>query len=402
MKRPRATLTVTNRDASRYRELRNRLGYVPLRADRREAALAGREVKAWDWFRITNSAGAGGEPAIVHLYDEIGWYGVTAADFVAQLEGITASEIELRVNSPGGDVYDGIAIYSAIIDHPANVAVKVDALAASAASFIIQGGDTIEMGRNSELMIHDAWGMAIGNAADMREMAGLLDKASDNIASIYAARAGNGGTKTWRSRMEGEVWYSAAEAVEVGLADSVAKTEKRRGDAPEDRVERRKYANRAAAPAPQLKAEDEDEPQAKVCPECGADVADDATECPDCGADLTTPPEEAEDAIVVSAEADPWAIDWDSIPPMKPASLHLAILDGADSAELGVNTEPLRALVLGEDWQLDGDALCATILDSIREFESRPPDPEPEPIPDPPRHAVPIADVADALRRAVS
>lgn len=395
MKRPKAQLTVTTADARRYRDLRNRLGFVPLRADRREAVAQGRAVEPWDWYRISNAGGEGGAPAVIHLYDEIGYWGVTAADFVAELEQITASSIELRINSPGGDVYDGIAIYSAIIDHPASVAVKVDALAASAASFIAQAGDTVEMGRNSELMIHDAWGMCVGNAADMMDMHALLNKASDNIASIYAARAGHGGTATWRKRMEGEAWFSASEAVEVGLADSVAKTEPRRGttDAPEDRLDRRKFANRAEAGPPQLKDEEIQLEEVKdaTCPECGATVADDATECPSCGAALG---EKAD-------EEDAWAsLDVDSIEFPTAAALHLAILDAAEDSGLA-DTTHLRTIVLGEDWDLDGDALCAAILDAVRNHEEREPLPEPEP-PKTNSAFIPIGEVADALRRAVS
>jgi ATP-dependent protease ClpP protease subunit len=401
LKRPRAQLTVTASDARRYRDLRNRLGYVPLRADRQAAQAEGR-LEPWPWYRIANAAGEAGEPAQVHLYDEIGYWGVTAADFIEELASVTAPSIELHINSPGGDVYDGIAIYSALIDHPAGITVKVDALAASAASFIAQAGDTVEMGRNSELMIHDAWGMCVGNAADMLEMHALLNKASDNIASIYSARAGHGGTATWRKRMEGEAWYSASEAVEVGLADSVAKTEPRRGAATpaEDRVERRTFANRAAAPAP-VKAEEiqlEEVEDAAKCPECGATVADDATECPSCGATLDV----AEVEITDSAETDPWAgIDIDALEFPPASALHLAILDAADVAGLEANTDHLRALVKGEDWGLDGDALCASIIEAVRQHEHRAPEPEPEP-PKIPSRLIDIGEVADALRRAVS
>lgn len=402
MQRPLAQLTVTAGDHRRYRALRNRVGFTPipggretsLQASRRATAEAGGRVESWQWYRISNAAGEGGAPAVIHLYDEIGYWGVTAADFIEALAGITASSIELRINSPGGDVYDGIAIYSAIIDHPADVAVKVDALAASAASFIAQAGDTVEMGRNSELMIHDAWGMCVGNAADMLEMHALLNKASDNIASIYAARAGNGGTATWRKRMEGEAWYSAQEAVDVGLADTVAKTDRRRGEtAPEDRTGRR-LANRTPPQAEAIDLEIED---AATCPECGADVADDATECPSCGAAIG---ETTGDTVVDSA--DPWAgIDLDALELPSPAALHLAILDAADDSGLDVDTAPLRALVAGEDWDLDGDALCATIQDAITEHQRRPPEPEPEPVKIPSRF-IDIGEVADALRRAVS
>ncbi len=175
----------------------------------RAQAKPGRE-----WFRIENKAD---NEAEVWIYDEIGYWGVTAADFVGQLRDIDASKITLHLNSPGGDVFDGIAIYNALKDHDAEVTVIVDALAASAASFIAMAGDKIIMNRNSEMMIHDAMGVCIGQAVDMSAMAELLDRTSDNIATIYAARGGT--TREWRDRMRAESWYSATEAVEAGLAD---------------------------------------------------------------------------------------------------------------------------------------------------------------------------------------
>ena len=140
-----------------------------------------------DWYRIENNSSA---TAKVYIYDEIGYVGVSAQDFVRDLNEVKASKIELHIDSPGGDVFDGIAIYNVIKDHPADVTVIVDGIAASAASFIAQAGDKIVMNRNSSMMIHDAHGLAIGNSKDMAELAGLLDKASDNIASIYAERCG--------------------------------------------------------------------------------------------------------------------------------------------------------------------------------------------------------------------
>ena len=173
--------------------------------------------------RFTNQA----DSTVIDIYDEIGGWGITAADFIGQLRQVDTRQIELHINSGGGDVYDGLAIYNAILDHPATVNVQVDALAASAASFIAQAGDKVTMGRNSEMMIHDAIGMTIGNAAAHAEMVDLLNKASDNIASIYAARAG-GSVKTWRSRMTNETWYSAQDAFDANLADAVAATPKRK------------------------------------------------------------------------------------------------------------------------------------------------------------------------------
>lgn len=169
------------------------------------------------WYRISNLSD---DEALIDIYDEIGFFGVTAQDFVKELRDIRASAIELHINSPGGDVFDAIAIYNALRHHQAKVHVVIDSLAASAASFIAMAGDKITATRNAMMMIHDAIGFSIGNAADMREMADLLDKHSDNIASIYAERAG-GDTAAWRERMTEEVWYNADEAYEAGLVDEV-------------------------------------------------------------------------------------------------------------------------------------------------------------------------------------
>lgn len=171
-----------------------------------------------DWYRIENRAGAKAE---IFLFDEIGYFGVTAGDFVADLRDITASQIELHLNTPGGDAFDGMAIYNGLRDHPASIDVIVDGLAASAGSFIAQAGDQVVMNRGSQMMIHDAWGLTIGNSSDMTAMADLLDRHSDNIAAIYAERAG-GTVAEWRDLMRNESWFNAEEAVEVGLADEVA------------------------------------------------------------------------------------------------------------------------------------------------------------------------------------
>ena len=170
-----------------------------------------------DWYRITNST----DPAVpsqVSIYDEIGYFGVTAADFIRDLAEIKGP-IELHLNTPGGEVFDGIAIYSQLKQR-GNVAVIVDSLAASIGSVIAMAGDTVTMAPGSQLMIHDGFGMGIGNAADMRQLADLLDKQSDNIASIYADRTGQP-AETWRAAMRDETWYTAAEAVAAGLADNV-------------------------------------------------------------------------------------------------------------------------------------------------------------------------------------
>lgn len=177
---------------------------------------------AGDWYRISNADGGAAE---AYIYGVIGsdWNegDVTASSFVRDLRNVTAPVIDLHLNSPGGLVWDGIAIYSALLNHPATVNVHVDGIAASAASFVAMAGDTITMEKPAKMMIHDAQGVAIGNAADMAEMAQLLDETSDTIAGIYADRTG-ADVSQWRDAMKAETWFSASQAVEAGLADQVA------------------------------------------------------------------------------------------------------------------------------------------------------------------------------------
>lgn len=177
------------------------------------------------WYRIENAAGRGSNAASVYIYDEIGFWGVTAQDFVADFKAIRADSINVHINSPGGEVYDGLAIYNLIKNHPAEVTVHIDGLAASAASFIAMAGDRVVIARNADMMIHDGMGVCMGNAADMRSLADRLDSCSDNIADIYAQRTGQSVTH-WRDQMranDGEgTWYTGQEAVAAGLADEVA------------------------------------------------------------------------------------------------------------------------------------------------------------------------------------
>lgn len=205
-----------------------------------------------DWYRITNSNDG---TADVYIYDEIGYYGVSASEFAQELDKTNASTINLRINSPGGDVFDGVAIYNALKAHPATVAVTVDGLAASAASYIAMAGDTIAMARGAEMMIHEASGICIGNAVDMRDLAERLDKIGDKIAGFYAERAG-GNVTDWRERMMAETWYNGEEAVAAGLADTHGDPVKgeKGGDekAPENSWDLTIFAHagRANAPAP--------------------------------------------------------------------------------------------------------------------------------------------------------
>jgi ATP-dependent protease ClpP protease subunit len=160
----------------------------------------------------------------VDVMDDIGegWFdeGLTAKSFAAQLSGVKGA-LEVHINSGGGDVFDGIAIGNAIRAHRGPVVTVVDGIAASIASVIAQAGKDRVVQPGGMLMCHDAFGMAIGNAAEMAKMAQTLDQVSDNIASIYASRSGRGTQQQWRDAMREETWYTAEEAVAAGLADRV-------------------------------------------------------------------------------------------------------------------------------------------------------------------------------------
>lgn len=195
--------------------------FLDVLAKAQERALKARTDAPADWYKITAKADGGKSAAKVYIYDEIGgWFGVSAAEFVREINALDVEEIEFHINSPGGSAFDGIAIRTALKQHAATVTTFVDGLAASAASLAAMGGDTVTMATGSQMMIHDASGLCMGNADDMRQLAGVLDKVSDSYAGIYASKAG-GTVAEWRDAMHAETWYTADEAVEAGLADSV-------------------------------------------------------------------------------------------------------------------------------------------------------------------------------------
>lgn len=158
----------------------------------------------------------------IDLYDEIGFWGVTAKDFRASLKNATG-DIVLRVNSPGGDVFDGISIYNDLLAYKGKVRVEVVGLAASIASVIAMAGDEVVIAPNAFFMIHNAWTIGIGNRHDFTDVASTLAKIDDALARTYAARTSSGvrQIKTW---MDDETWMTAAEAVEAGFATSLLET----------------------------------------------------------------------------------------------------------------------------------------------------------------------------------
>lgn len=203
-----------------------------------------------------------GGVAEVLLYDPIdswgGDWGVSAKEFVSGLAslGDDVTEIRLRINSPGGEVWEAVAMMNALRNHPARVVAVVDGLAASAASVLACAADETVMGRNTQLMIHDAWALCVGPAAVMRDTAERLDKLSDNLAAVYADKAG-ADVDDLRSAMLAETWYSPDEALAAGLIDRVEGVEPaddEGADAARFDLTMFAYAGRRAAPSPKLPA----------------------------------------------------------------------------------------------------------------------------------------------------
>jgi ATP-dependent Clp endopeptidase proteolytic subunit ClpP len=175
------------------------------------------------WYDLKTD---GGSTAEVWIYEQIGadfWgEGLTAKQFVEDIGALDVDHIALHINSPGGSVFDGQAIFNAIERHPASVTSYVDGLAASIASVVALAGDTVEMATNALFMVHDPYGVAMGTSSDMVQMAGVLDKVAATIVGIYAAKTG-ADPEQIAADMAAETWYTAAEALAAGYADRVGK-----------------------------------------------------------------------------------------------------------------------------------------------------------------------------------
>lgn len=171
-----------------------------------------------NWY-VIRARSSGAE---VSIYDEIGAYGVSAKGFLAELGALPeGTPVDLRLNSPGGSVFDAVAIYNALKRHAGPVTVWIDGIAASAASYIAMAGDEIVMPENAFLMIHDPSGLAMGTAGDMRAMAEALDKIAGSLVRGYAAKSGKSDDDIV-ALMAAETWFDAAEAVAAGFADRLA------------------------------------------------------------------------------------------------------------------------------------------------------------------------------------
>jgi ATP-dependent Clp protease protease subunit len=173
-------------------------------------------------FRVRNATPKVGE---IYLYDVVGddWWGdgVTDKSFAAALASLgKVDRIQLRINSEGGDVFQGFAIYNQLQRHPAHIEAHVDGLAASIASVILMAADEIHVADNARIMIHDPWGVAMGTADEMRQRADLLDSIKTSIVNTYVARTGLDAGRVV-DLMSAETWMTAREALDNGFADVV-------------------------------------------------------------------------------------------------------------------------------------------------------------------------------------
>jgi len=173
------------------------------------------------WFSVK----ADGDNAELAIFDEIGAWGVTVADFKKELDAIKgAKEITLYLNSVGGDVFAAKAIYSLLAPMKDRITVRTLGLAASAAASIALVGKTHIMSEGAYFMIHNAWTIALGNAAELRKTAGLLDAIDSDNAALYQARS-NKTIDEVKAMMAEETWLTAEEAVAMGFADEVEEAE---------------------------------------------------------------------------------------------------------------------------------------------------------------------------------
>jgi ATP-dependent protease ClpP protease subunit len=180
---------------------------------------AGAAVPDAHTARVVLRAEASAPSADLYLYDAIGgFFGIPAAAIVATLQELKGTPLRVHINSPGGDVFDGLAIYNALRGYPGAVDTIVEGLAGSIAGVIALAGSSVTMAKASFYMIHEPHGIAVGGAPRMRHLAALLDKTGDLLADVYARKC-DAPLEDVRAWMRAETWFTAEEALASGFAD---------------------------------------------------------------------------------------------------------------------------------------------------------------------------------------
>jgi ATP-dependent Clp protease, protease subunit len=195
-----------------------KLSYRTNETARAIASVWGKPLNQAPCFYVKAASGGGAEEIL--LYDYIGWPFNDAGEVVRAIAGMRGKKITVRINSPGGDIFDAFAIFNALQSHKSKVATRVESLAASAASIILLAGKEVQAYQNAMVMIHEPWIMATGNQHELRDMANILDKISDDMLDIY-----NEHSNVWRSdlraMMKAETWLTAKEAKGKGFVDTL-------------------------------------------------------------------------------------------------------------------------------------------------------------------------------------
>lgn len=208
-------------------------------------------------FKIKASAGAN-KPAVIELYEEIGFWGVQAKDFADQIKAIEGDDVRVEINSPGGDVMAGIAMYNILVASGKKIETVAMGVAASAASVVFMAGSKRSMPANSFLMLHNPWTIVAGNADELRDTADTLDKIGTSLLATYTSRSGMK-SEDLTPLMKKDTWFTASEAKTNGLATDVsdaieaqASFDLARADLPANVA--KVYAKAKPAPAPAPKA----------------------------------------------------------------------------------------------------------------------------------------------------
>lgn len=170
------------------------------------------------WYNIQNKAGSATD---VYIFDEIGMWGVTAQNFITDIKDLKDTPINLRINSLGGDVFDGLAIYNIIKKRTAKTTVYIEGIAASIATIIALGADEVVMSENSLFMIHNASGGAMGESKDLQKTADILVKITEQLSEVYQAKTGLS-QEAILDMMDAETWLNAQEALELGFIDTIS------------------------------------------------------------------------------------------------------------------------------------------------------------------------------------
>ena len=173
------------------------------------------------WYAISPTDDRDTDESVeVSIYDEIGFGGVTAKQFSADLKKLKGQHIDLRINSVGGSVIEGAAIFNALKRHKGGLTVHIDGLAASMASVIAMAGEETRIAENALLMIHNPWSMTMGDAADLRKEADVLDKLKATLVNAYVRKTGQPRAAI-EQMMDDEKWMDAQEALELGFVDEI-------------------------------------------------------------------------------------------------------------------------------------------------------------------------------------